>query len=123
MPAELSLDRQIFAKADYGLEGAFLVFRAAGFFTFISDSRPPISVRESVELNGNWRTDCWPVVLRVISTRRLLAKMMVREFRRTLARSSVLSSGFASTDCLTSSGVRLCCTPKALVSMLSAGTP
>jgi hypothetical protein len=47
-------------------------FAGAGF------SLPPISDSESSALNGNCLTDVCPVVLNVISTRRLLASMMVR---------------------------------------------
>src|SRR5690348_9429624 len=100
-----------FARGAAFLAGAALV------------SRPPIRLKESVALKGNWRTEVWPVVLSVTSTRRLLARMMVRILRRILCRSPGVSSGFCSTELLTSAGVRLCWAPNALVSMLPAGTP
>src|ERR1035438_8347245 len=53
---------------------------ALAVFFFILPSRPPIRVKASSALNGNWRTDDWPVVLNVISTRRSLDSTIVRMF-------------------------------------------
>ena len=44
---------------------------------FISEVRPPIMVRASSAWKGKCRTDCCPLPFREISTRRLLAQMMV----------------------------------------------
>ena len=84
------------------------VFLAAGSAFLAAACRPPISVKESAALKGNCLADTSPVVLKVTSTRRLLARMIVLSFRRTLARSSFVSSGFCSTDAFTSAAVRLC---------------
>src|SRR5215831_3139628 len=81
-----------FFGAAFFLAGAFA---AAGF------SRPPMSDRESAALNGNWRTDSCPVVLRVTSTRRLLARIIVLSFLRIRAFSPAVSSAFWSTELFT----------------------
>src|SRR5277367_3701632 len=54
---------------------SYFFFFRIGFFaagaTFLpTTSRPPISVSESVALNGYWRTEVCPVVFRETSTRR-----------------------------------------------------
>src|SRR5690348_7994244 len=87
-----------FAPASHTFAPIYFFF-IAGFFFMIAFgatafSRPPISVSESAALNGNWRTDSCPVVLRVTSTRRLLARMIVLSFLRILAFSPGVSSGF-----------------------------
>src|SRR5260370_12521212 len=114
---------------DYFFCVGFLVpFFAAGPFLaapFLSASLPPIRVNESAALNGYCRTDVsvWPPVFKVISTLRLLAHLMTWVLRRNLAFSSGVISGFCSTADFTSSAVRLCCLPKALVSRSASGTP
>src|SRR5260370_28716170 len=109
---------------DYFFLVGFLVpfFAAAAF---LSASLPPIRVNESAALNGYCRTDVsvWPPVFKVISTLRLLAHLMTWVLRRNLAFSSGVISGFCSTADFTSSAVRLCCLPKALVSRSASGTP
>src|SRR5579863_1722332 len=63
--------------ADYG-------FLGAGFFViagvFLTGVLPPIRVNASVALKGNCRVEVWPVVLKVTSTRRLLAILIVTMF-------------------------------------------
>src|SRR5712692_402212 len=115
---------------DYFFFVGFLVpFFAAGPFlaaaAFLSASLPPIRVNESAALNGYCRTDVsvWPPVFMVTSTRRLLAHLMTWVLRRNLAFSSGVISGFCSTADFTSSAVRFCCLPKALVSRPASGTP
>src|SRR5215470_1093328 len=78
----------------YGLAG----FLGAGFGLVsaaapLAFSPPPLlsSVKASLALNGNCRTDCSPVVLKVTSTRRLLAKRTVRRFFRIFCFSAALS--------------------------------
>src|SRR5262245_61701950 len=95
---------------DYGFLGAG--FLAAGAFfagAFLGGAalafpRPQIRVGKPPALTGYCRTEVSvpPAVLNVISTRRLLARMIVREFRRIRARSSLVISGFCSTDAFTS---------------------
>jgi hypothetical protein len=94
----------------------------AGFF-FISPSLPPMSVSASAELKGNCRTDDCPVVLKVMSTRRSLARTITRMFLKALARSSSVRLGLFSIAALTSSLVKVCCAPKAFSSILASGTP
>jgi len=77
----------------------------------------------SLALKGYWRPDCWPVVFRETSTRRLLAHTITRRLPSILRRSSLLSSGLLSTKFLTCSGVRLSSSPRDRVSMLADGTP
>ena len=124
---DASVLREVFPDLPARRYGFLVVGFAAGFFGaaffLASDSLPPIRVKASVALKGNWRTEVWPVVLKVTSTRRLLAILIVTMFRRTLCRSSGLSSGLLSTSPCTSSVVRLCSFPNALVSMLPSGMP
>src|ERR1051325_1998734 len=107
--------------------GFFGVRFAGAFFAgaFFSLSRPPIRLNASVELNGNCRTDVsvWPAEFNVTSTRRLLAMLIRTILAIARLRSSVVRSGFCSIDCFTSSVVRLCSLPKALVSIAASGTP
>src|SRR5580692_7371453 len=100
----------------YGLGAGFL---AAGVFAVPAGAAPPLlsKVKESLALKGKRRTDCSPVVLRVTSTRRLLAKRTVSKFFRNLSFSAGVRSGSSSSSCLTSASVRFCSSPYALVSM------
>src|SRR5215467_14294307 len=79
---------------DYCFFAGFLAGAFLGAAALRAASRPPMRVSESVALNGYWRTEVsvWPAVFRVISTRRLLAQMMVFMLRMTRARSSLVSS-------------------------------
>ena len=43
------------------------------------------SVKASSALNGNWRTDCCPVLLKVMSTRRFCASVTSFKFFRILS--------------------------------------
>jgi hypothetical protein len=56
-------------------------FLGTAFLAGALASLPPIKLNASAALNGNCFTVVCPVVLRVISTRRLLAKRMVRILR------------------------------------------
>ena len=58
-------------------------------------------VKESAALNGYCFTDSSPVVLSVTSTRRLLARRMVRMFLRIFWRCSGVTCGLVSTRSLT----------------------
>jgi hypothetical protein len=69
---------------DWNLRCRQLIVWAAVYFihfffgaVFISEVRPPIMVRASSAWKGKCRTDCCPLPFREISTRRLLAQMMV----------------------------------------------
>jgi hypothetical protein len=102
------------ALSNYGLFVPFFgaAFLGAGLaFFFAAPSLPPISVKASAALNGNWRTEDWPVVLKVTSTRRLLASRIVLRFLRDRCLSSGVTSGLFSTACFTSSSFRLRCLP------------
>ena len=86
-------------KYDYFLAAGFFVvvlFFFAGVAAFLSLSRPPIRLIASAALKGNCRTEVavWPAELSVISTRRLLAILMVTILDRARLRSSVVSSAF-----------------------------
>src|SRR5882672_6700762 len=115
----------------YGL--VFFLGAGAGFFAVPAVPAFPVfrvspparlsKVRESLALKGKRRTDCSPVVLRVTSTRRLLARRTVSRFFRIFCFSAALRSGSASIRFLTSSEVMFFSKPNALVSMWSAGTP
>src|SRR5439155_20535610 len=88
----------------YGL--AF--FAGAGAVVFFLGVSPPLllsSVKASLALKGKRRTDCSPVVLRVTSTRRLLARRTVSRFFRIFCFSAGVRSASASISCLTSSEV------------------
>src|SRR6266478_2604435 len=88
----------------YGL--AFFAGGGAAVF-FLGVSPPPLlsSVKASLALKGKRRTDCSPVVLKVTSTRRLLARRTVSRFFRIFCFSTALKSGSASIRFLTSSEV------------------
>src|ERR1700688_357211 len=100
---------------NYGLGAGFL---AAGAFAAVPFSPPCLlsRVKASLALNGKRRTDCSPVVLRVTSTRRLLARRTVRRFFRIFCFSAGLSSLSASINFATSSEAMFFSKPKALVS-------
>src|ERR1700691_4591590 len=107
----------------YGLLVLFFFGAGLAVFFLASPSLPPISVNASVALKGNWRTEVWPVVLKVTSTRRLLPILFVTMFLKTLSLSSELRSGLLPPSPCTSSVVKLCSLPNAWVSMLASGTP
>src|ERR1700675_4644557 len=113
--------------ADYGLlfsgVGLVVFFRAAGACLPFSPPAGLNNASESCALKGNWRTDCWPVVLSETSTRRLLAHTITRRLASIFRRSSLLKSGLSSTNFLTCSGVRLSSSPRARVSILVVGAP
>src|SRR5437016_3142946 len=103
---------------------AFPVVPAFPVFPVFPVSPPLLSkVRASFALKGKRRTDCSPVVLRVTSTRRLLARRTVSRFFRIFCFSAALRSGSVSIRFLTSSEVMFFSKPNARVSMCSAGTP
>src|SRR5437016_4003739 len=106
----------------YGL--AFFAGAGADVF-FLAVSPPPrlSNVKASLALKGKRRTDCSPVVLRVTSTRRLLARRTVRRFFRIFCFSAGVMSGSASISFFTSSDVMFFSKPNARVSRWSAGTP
>src|SRR5579872_3193651 len=81
------------------------------------------SVMESLALNGYRRVDCCPVVLREMSTRRLLAQTIVCRLLSISRRSSSLKSGFCSISCFTCEASRFSSLPNDRVSMFPAGTP
>src|SRR2546422_6770906 len=90
--------------ANYGLAGFFgAAVLGAGALAF-PFSAPPLlrSVKASLALKGKRRTDCSPVVLRVTSTRRLLARRTVSRFFRIFCFSAGFKSGSASISCLRS---------------------
>src|ERR1700690_1427419 len=78
---------------------------------------------ESLALNGYWRTDCWPVVFRLMSTLRLVARTITLKLASIFWRSSGVRSGFWSISCFTWGSVRLSSLPSERVSMLASGTP
>src|SRR4051812_23780586 len=80
----LSARQRCFARCPFFFAAELAVFLAAVC---------RISVRESAALNGYCRMDCCPVVLSVISTRRLLASRIVAILPRTLWRSAAVNSG------------------------------
>src|SRR5580700_9862959 len=96
----------------YGFGAGFLtgLFRDAGFAVFfLSLSRPPIKLRASAALKGNFRTEvsvAWPADFRVTSTRRLLASLMTVILARARRRSSVVRSVSPSIEAFTSSVVK-----------------
>ena len=76
---------------------------AAADAFFFARSPPDLlsKVKASLALNGKRRTDCSPVVLRVTSTRRLLARRTVRRFRTSRCFSAGVKSESASISFLT----------------------
>src|SRR6202035_4412568 len=83
-------------RSSYWRAFAFAFFLADGLAVFpVADCCS--SVKESAALNGYCRTDFCPVVLSVMSTRRLLASNTVCRLSSTLRRCSGVSSGFCST--------------------------
>src|SRR5438445_3967744 len=95
------------------LAGAFLVLTPRGL----------IRLRASSALNGNWRTDVCPVVLRVTSTRRFWARASTLAFLLSCAFCAALTFWSWSMACLTCSGLMGCSSPRPCVSMASAETP
>src|ERR1700722_8826850 len=101
-------------------------YRFFCFLTACGSFSPPfvlISARASLVLNGYLRTDCWPVVLRVTSTRRLFARTMTAKLSSVFLRSSGLRSGSSCNCSLTWSADSSSSLPNARTSMLPAGTP
>src|SRR6266496_3658290 len=76
----------------YFFTGAFFFFGAGLAVVFFSLSRPPIRLMASAALKGNCLTDvsAWLAEFSVMSTRRLLANLMVLTLARARFRSSVV---------------------------------
>src|SRR6267143_2276966 len=95
-------------------------FLTGGFFS------PPlglISAKKSLALNGHRRVDCCPVVLKVTSTRRLLASTNTCRLFSICCQSAGLKSGFCAISSFIWSAVSWSSLPNDRVSKWSAGTP
>src|SRR5712664_1797396 len=103
----------------FGAGAGVLAFPVVPVFPVFPVAPPALlsKVRASFALKGKRRTDCSPVVLRVTSTRRLLARRTVSRLFRIFCFSAALKSGSTSISRLTSSEVMFFSKPNALVSM------